>query len=199
MSTLASISTRHSQYSLTGTSKVSDEDVAKLVKDITVKVPSAFNSQPQRVVVLFGEGHKKVWDIVKDSLRKVVDDEEAFKQTSQKIDSFAAAHGTVLYFDDTTVTDGLVEKFPLYADNFPVWAQQSNGMLQFAVWTALSEAGLGASLQHYNPLINDAVRAAFELPEHWNLLAQMPFGDIVDPAGEAEHAPIDERVKVFGL
>lgn len=27
-------------------------------------------------------------------------------------------------------------------DNFPVWAEQANGMLQFAIWSLLAEQGL---------------------------------------------------------
>ena len=112
---------------------------------------------------------------------------------------FDAAHGTVLYFDDTTVTANLQEQFPSYAANFPVWAQQANGMLQFAVWSALAEAGIGANLQHYNQLIDDAVREAFGIPENWKLVAQMPFGEVTAPAGPREHMPLDEQVQVRGL
>ena len=129
----------------------------------------------------------------------VVSDDEAFRRTVEKIAGFDAAHGTVLYFDDTAVTDDLAARFPLYADNFPVWAEQSNGMLQLAVWTALSEAGLGANVQHYNPLIDQAVREEFALPQQWRLIAQMPFGDVVDPAGEKTVVPVEERVRVIGL
>lgn len=32
-----------------------------------------------------------------------------------------------------------------------------HGMAEYATWLALTEAGLGASLQHYNPLIDEAV------------------------------------------
>ena len=48
-------------------------------------------------------------------------------------------------------------QFPLYADNFPVWAEHSDAMHQYAVWTTLAAAGIGANLQHYNPLIDAAV------------------------------------------
>lgn len=37
-------------------------------------------------------------------------------------------------------------------------------MIQFAVWTALETEGLGASLQHYNPIIGAEVAKAFEIP-----------------------------------
>ena len=43
-------------------------------------VPSAFNSQTTRVVLLLGESHKKLWQIVKDALKKIVP-AEAFAKT----------------------------------------------------------------------------------------------------------------------
>lgn len=46
---------------------------------------------------------------------------------------------------------------------------QSKGMAEYATWLALTEAGLGASLQHYNPLIDEAVAAAFDIPNNWRL------------------------------
>ena len=43
-------------------------------------VPSAFNSQSTRVVLLLGESHKKLWQIVKDALKRIVP-AEAFVKT----------------------------------------------------------------------------------------------------------------------
>ncbi|WP_113860204.1 nitroreductase family protein [Bifidobacterium aemilianum] len=92
-----------------------------------------------------------------------------------------------------------MEQNPAYAENFPIWAQQANGMLQLSVWTALSEEGLGASIQHYNPLIDAEVRETFSIPESWQLLAEMPFGDIVSDTGNTERKAAADRVKVLGL
>ncbi|MFR0589337.1 nitroreductase family protein [Bifidobacterium apri] len=200
MSTFVStISARRSQYALSDTAALSDSEIVDLVRSVAGEVPSAFNAQPQRAVVLFGEDHHRLWAIVHDALRAVVKDDTAFAATEQKIAGFDAAHGTILYFDDATVTTNLQERFPSYAANFPVWAQQANGMLQFAVWSALAEAGIGANLQHYNPLIDDAVRDAFGIPADWKLIAQMPFGEVTAPAGEREHMPLDEQIQVRGL
>ena len=200
MSTFVSaISARRSQYALIDAAALSDSEIVDLIRSVAGEVPSAFNSQPQRAVVLFGEDHHRLWAIVHDALRAVVKDDTAFAATEQKIAGFDAAHGTILYFDDTTVTKNLQERFPSYAANFPVWAQQANGMLQFAVWSALAEAGIGANVQHYNPLIDDAVRDAFGIPADWKLIAQMPFGEVTAPAGEREHMPLDEQIQVRGL
>ena len=70
-------------------------------------------------------------------------------------------------------------------------------MLQFAVWTALEDEGLGASLQHYNPLIDDDVRAEWNLPASWRLLGQMPFGKPGGVPGPKDFLPIEDRVKVI--
>ena len=48
-------------------------------------------------------------------------------------------------------------------------------MHQFAIWTMLEDMGLGASLQHYNPLIDDEVRRTWNLPGDWMMIAQMPL------------------------
>ena len=89
------------------------------------------------------------------------------------------------------------QQFAAYAENFPIWAQQSNGMLQFAIWTALTNMGLGVNLQHYNPLIDDEVKQAFQVPDSWKLIAQMPFGAPIEPPKAIEKIAIEERVKVF--
>lgn len=188
---------RRSYYSITNQSPISDEEIEKLVDFAVTHVPSAFNSQSTRVVLLLGESHRTLWGIVKNALKKIVP-EEAFKNTEAKIDgSFACGHGTVLFFEDQLVVKGLQEAFPLYQDNFPGWSLQTSAMHQLVVWTLLEDAGLGASLQHYNPLIDDEVRREWHLPEHWHLIAEMPFGTPVGEPGGKEFQPLEERVKVF--
>ena len=191
------IETRRSIYAI-GKRKVVDErTVRKIVEFATKQVPSAFNSQSARVVVLFGSESDRFWTLVHDALKKIVPP-DAFPQTEAKLTSFAAGLGTILFFEEQKTVEDLQERFALYRDNFPVWSLQSNGMLEYAVWTLLAEAGLGASLQHYNPLIDDAVKKAWNLPASWKLLAEMPFGSVEAPAGDKEFLPIEERVKVFG-
>ena len=93
------------------------------------------------------------------------------------------------------VVKGLQEQFALYADNFPIWAEQSNGMAQFAVWTALADAGVGASLQHYNPLVDEVVRKHWGVHGNWQLRAQMPFGSNEAPFPEKTFIDDDIRFK----
>lgn len=99
-------------------------------------------------------------------------------------------------FYDENVVKALQEKFPLYAENFPIWANQANGMLQFSIWSALREVNIGANLQHYNPVIDEAVKKLFDLPENWKLIAQMPFGGIIEEAAPKDKEDVNERVMV---
>lgn len=155
-----------------------------------------YNCQNTKVVLLLGESHQKLWDIVMETLRSRVA-QEKFGRTEKKIQSFASGRGTVLYFNDDAVVNELIEKFPTYAQTFPQWAQHATGMLQFAIWTGLEDVGYGASIQHYNPIIDEEVKKTFSIPDSWQLTAQMPFGNpSADWPSEPPKVPIEERFLV---
>ena len=180
---------RRTHYGIGNNSPISDNEIHEIIKTAVTHVPSAFNSQSTRIVLLLGESHKK--------LRKIVP-AEAYKATEAKIDnSFEAGYGTVLFFEDTAVVEGLQKQFPSYKDNFPVWSQQTSAMHQLAIWTMLEDAGFGASLQHYNPLIDEAVAKQWHINPNWKLIAEMPFGTSTQEPGEKQFAPLEERILVF--
>ncbi len=191
------IKVRRSQYALGKALPQSREAVTALIQAAVKHSPSSFNSQSSRAVILFGDESLAFWGLVEDELRAIVP-ADAFAATKQKLDSFAAGAGTVLFYEDQDVVTGLQGRFPLYADNFPVWSEQASGMAQFAVWTALANAGIGASLQHYNPLPDAAVARRWNLPASWKLRAQMPFGSNEAPFGEKTFIDDAGRFRVFG-
>lgn len=194
---LEQIKTRRTIYALGNKLSLSQEHLSTLIKEAIKHCPSSFNSQSSRAVILFGEQHYKLWDITKSVLKAMVDP-EAFPKTEEKIDgSFRSGFGTVLFYEDTDVVRELQEKFPSYADNFPVWSEHSTGIAQFAVWTALAQEGVGASLQHYNPLIDEPVAREWDLPSSWKLRAQMPFGSIEAPAGDKSFIDDNQRFRIF--
>lgn len=188
---------RRSQYALGPVLPLPQGEVTALIEEAIRLAPSSFNSQSSRAVILYGDESRALWEIVKGELRKIVP-ADAFAATEAKIDGFAAGSGTVLFFEDQDVVKGLQEKFALYADHFPVWSEHSSGMAQLAVWTALASAGIGASLQHYNPLIDVPVAVRWNLPTPWRLRAQMPFGSNEKPFGEKTFIDDAGRFKVFG-
>ena len=90
------------------------------------------------------------------------------------------------------------DKFSHYANKFPVWAAQSDGMAQHITWTALEAEGLGANLQHYNPLIDASVQKTWDIPEDWELSAQLVFGTPAESPGEKQFIELSKRLKVYG-
>lgn len=190
------IQTRRTNYALGKNVTVPKENIVKTIEAVVHEVPSAFNMQSGRVVVAFGDKHDAVWRITHDTLAKIVPADK-FAPTEKKIQSFAGAYGTILYFEEMSVVEQMQQNFPLYADNFPIWAQQANGMLQFAIWTALADLGLGVNLQHYNPLIDDDVKQLFQVPASWKLIAQMPFGEALQAPAPINKLPAEERIRVF--
>ncbi|GEO68222.1 nitroreductase family protein [Levilactobacillus acidifarinae] len=188
---------RRSIYALGRNVTATPDDLTDLIKTNIKLAPTPFNNQTTRAVILFNQAHDRLWDIVHDALRKVVKDDDAFAKTAAKINGFKAAFGTVLFFTDTAVVKQFEGNFALYADNFRDWSEQAQGSAQYAVWTALAENGLGANLQHYNPLIDDQVRAAFDIPASWQLRAEMDFGSIEAPAGDKDFMADADRFKVF--
>ncbi|WP_440977195.1 nitroreductase family protein [Pseudoxanthomonas winnipegensis] len=189
--------TRRTQYALGKSLPVSREEITALIQDAVKHAPSSFNSQSSRVVILYGAQSNKFWDLVRQELKKIVP-ADAFDATEKKLASFAAGAGTILFYEDQDVIKGLQEQFALYADNFPVWSEQSSGMAQLAVWTALATVGVGASLQHYNPLPDAAAAAEWNLPASWKLRAQMPFGSHEAEIGGKDFIDDAQRFRVFG-
>lgn len=188
---------RRSVYALNKQLPVEQQEIVALVEHALLHTPSAFNSQSTRLVVLFGQEHEKLWQIAEDILREVVNDDEKFATTKNKIDGFKAGAGTILFFEDQAVVHGLQEQFEQFADKFPEWSQHTNAMHQYVVWTALASLNVGASLQHYNPLIDEQVKANWQIDSNWSLVAQMVFGGIEAPAGEKEFSDVKPRLKVF--
>ncbi len=190
------VKNRRSIYGIKKESVISDEKLEEVIKHAITYVPTAFNSQSGRVILLLDKEHDKFWDITLEQLRKIVP-EEAFKTTEDKINSFKNGYGTVLYFEDQDVVTGLQQKFPLYSDNFPVWSQQGSGMLQYIVWTALEAEGYGASLQHYNEIIEEAIKKELGISNSWKLIGQMPFGKPISEPDKKDFQPIEKRFKVI--
>ena len=191
------ITKRRTIYAIGKNVEQSPEYLTDLIQNAIKQSPSSFNSQSSRAVILFNGEHEKFWGFVADKLKSYAKDEESAAKTTAKMATFAAGTGTVLFFEDQNVVKGLQEQFPSYAENFPIWAEHSTAIAQFSTWTALHTEGLGASLQHYNPIVDEQVHAEWDIPENWKLRAQLVFGSVEGEARAKDFMPDQDRFKVF--
>lgn len=196
---IEAVAHRRSYYHLDSRAVVNDSLVVELMDELLMTMPSPFNVQSARMVLLLDKQHHELWSIVLDTLRRITPPER-FVKTQQKVErAFMLGHGTILFYEDEDALNRLRENFPAYADNVATWSEQSSGMLQFAMWTALEDMGYGASLQHYNPLIDKSVAERWLINPDWRLIAQMPFGAPLDsPAHRIATTPPHARRLVFG-
>ncbi|WP_025728216.1 nitroreductase family protein [Atopobacter phocae] len=192
---LEAIKNRRSIYALGRNVNLSESEIESIIKEAVKQSPTAFNAQSPRVLILFGEAHDKLWEMTEEALKPLMP-AEAFPSTQEKLAGFKAGFGTALFFTHTDTVKGLQEQFALYAENFPIWAEQSNGIATANAWTALTEAGLGANLQHYNPVIDEAVASEWNVPSNWKLRSQLVFGSKEAEAGEKEFLSDEDRFMV---
>ncbi len=190
------VKNRRSIYALGKNIPVLETEIMAAIERMTREVPSPFNMQSARVVVAMKEHHENIWDITESAMKKIVPEDE-FETAKKKLDGFAAGYGTILFFEESDTIYEMQKKYPAYADNFPIWAAQANGMLQFAIWTELENMGLGVNIQHYNMLIEEDVRKIFNLSGTWDLVAQMVFGEKLEDPRPIEKISTGERVQVF--
>lgn len=197
MNYLDLIRKRRSVYALSDTMQMPRLEFVALIRDIFEESPSAFNMQNARGLILFGEEHARLWRIVMDALQAKVTKDQ-FDAMQSKLQLFAQGASTIMFFNDTVAVSTMKETYPSYAVHFDSWADQSLGIVQGNVWNALAERGIGANLQHYNPLIDKAVQAQWNVPPYWTLVSQMVCGAIDEAPGPIEKISGKERVLVYG-
>ncbi|EHK49398.1 hypothetical protein TRIATDRAFT_50540 [Trichoderma atroviride IMI 206040] len=193
---------RRSIRALDSKTTVPEETLIKLAESALLTTPSAFNSQSTRLTILIGEDHQKLWSITADALLAKIGQDRWNGGTKDRIAGYSDAYGTILFWDDLSCIKRMGENAPdIYKDKTDEWAQQSNGMHQYYMWVGLEALGMGANLQHYNPLIDDEVKKAWNIPSNWALTAQMVFGvakegTISEP--RQQKLPLEQRLLVFG-
>jgi hypothetical protein len=85
---------RRSYYQLNKEAPISDKQITEIVEKAILHVPSSFNSQSSRLVVLLNKDHDTFWDFVLEVLKPLTP-EENFPKTEQKVKGFQGAYGTV--------------------------------------------------------------------------------------------------------
>lgn len=189
------IKKRRSIRKLKKSNAVSMEVIEEILRT-AMYVPSAFNMQSYRIIALEGRDHDDLWNIVEEMLIDKMGKEKYIERgTGNKIQGFRGGNGTLLVFEDEKVLDEKREKFKSYREQVPSWSYQGSGIFQYAIWLQLVEAGLSASLQHYNPMIDERVKKRFKVDESWSLISQIPYGLKDEELEPREFVPFEQIVR----
>lgn len=105
---LEAVAKRRTYYPLEKKSPISDARIQEIIKEAILHVPSSFNSQSTRVVLLVKSEHEKLWDIAIEVLKGVVP-ADAFASTEQKLNMFKGAYASVRSISQTMTTGRLIE------------------------------------------------------------------------------------------
>ena len=218
VSFLDAIKIRRSTLALGKESTISDDRIVMIVNHAIKHAPSPFNVSSCRAVVLLAAEHDKLWDIGLEACQKNLPP-PVFEQYKPKLQAYHDAYGTVshykpeisnqqlimflqvLFFEDTKALESLSPALQALVAQYPEWAEHSNAMNQFITWTALCVEGLGCNLQHVQQHITPGVRATWNVPETWNLRAQLVFGKPTGPprgGHDKKFVSLEERIMAFG-
>ena len=108
MSMMDALQQRRTYYNINKELPVSIEEVRSLVDRLTELVPDAFNMKSSRIVTVSGSRQDALWDAIYDVFEG--------KVAREKIDSFRAGAGTILYFYDRSIVAAMQEQpFQRYA------------------------------------------------------------------------------------
>ena len=91
--------------------EITIKDIQSVVQTIIKETPTAFNSQPNRAIILTGEAHRKVWGQVADA----IESPDGKRRPASARDE---AFGSVIFFTDDKVTEKLKADFPAYAVSY---------------------------------------------------------------------------------
>ena len=171
---------RRTQYMIGGEANHSIEEIAAELARVVTASPSAFNSQTTRLVIVSEAANQKVWEII-DGTQKEILDEGMYNYFKGVFETAKNAVGTVLFFE--------------------LYKEQNAAMAEYAALLRLAELGYGANLQHFNigfqQGFDRSIKEALDLPDHWELNAQMPFGPVIEPAQDLEKLNHEEQVRII--
>ncbi|OCF35502.1 hypothetical protein I316_02554 [Kwoniella heveanensis BCC8398] len=189
MSLLSVVEARRSCYVIDNKCPHEQQQIITLVEKCLLHTPSMFNMQSTRIVVLFGDHHRKLWAMVAESLGLEILQKrpnvayQHFETVEAKISTLRKGYGTVLFFEDNEAIEETACQYPAYSPRLPTWSSQSSAIAQYAVWLAFTELSprIGTTLQHYSPDRGEMERL-WAIPQTWEMTGQMPFGNIeADP------------------
>ncbi|MDO5457376.1 MAG: nitroreductase family protein [Atopococcus tabaci] len=188
---------RRSTYVIGKNTDLSKEEITEALREAAKNVPSSFNSQTTRLILVFDDANERVWKEIHDVQKDVLDG-AVWERMSGVIQGAGQGVGTILFFEDR---DAVKENIPAAESQQNLYKQHNDAFQQYSAWLALTELGLGGTLQHFNigyeQGFDKVFRELLNLPESYEMVAQMPFGSIEQEYEAKDYIDSDLEVQVF--
>lgn len=188
---------RRSTYVIGKNTDISKEQITEALRESAKNVPTAFNSQTSRLVLVFDEANERVWKEIYD-VQKDVLDEATWGMMGPVIEGAGQGVGTILFFEDR---DAVKENIPANESRQNLYKYNNDANHQYSAWLTLAELGLGGTLQHFNigyeEGFDKVIRDLLGLPESYEMVAQMPFGSIEQEYEAKDYIDSNLEVQVF--
>src|SRR6187402_2160574 len=88
---------RRTNFALRADAAICNRRIEEVVTVALRHVPSPFNTQTSRIILLLGRDHKKLWDITMEVILPRLEGSQ-LEASKLKLDNFKRAHGTVSAF-----------------------------------------------------------------------------------------------------
>ena len=153
-------------------------------------MPSSFDAQPWRVVVLH-ERNAEFWDLVTTTIDERLEGDRRDRYLA-RVAGMRDGGMTLLIFEDLALS---APRDKLTNEEARDHASQAIGMLQFTLWLSLTAHGLATSPQHWHEFLEDVVLSFAGLPDDgFRLVAVMPVGRAAERPGP--RAELTSRVSL---
>jgi predicted oxidoreductase (fatty acid repression mutant protein) len=153
--------------------------------------PASYNLPPWRVVLVH-ERREELWAEIERGFREHLSGERLARYLD-RLEGFRGGVAVALVFVDQRVERTLREEKGLAPPVAQSFVLQAMGMVQLALWLALTAEGLVASLQHWDEFIGSCMARFAGLPEaDVRLVATMPFGYAAEEPRAIERATAEQ-------
>ncbi len=170
--------------------EIPDETIERIL-EIARWTPSSYNSQPWHIVVV-RERLAELWDAIEAAGRQARAGRPV-EHFINRLNGYRGAGAVFFVFLDRAVVEEQV-RTTSYASAQRVegWALEALGMLQFAIWLAAVDAGLAASLHHFDSE-EEAICRFLEIPyPRFRLMGTMPVGLPAHEVAPPGRRPLEE-------
>ncbi len=194
---LTSLAKRRSVYQFENRLNHQPEELASTIGQAVMAAPSAFNSQTSRIVLMTGSKNHKVWELIRQAQEPLIDEGSGGDFYRMVFDTGQNAAASLIFFEDQAAVEANI---PANPERQVIYKEKNSAITQYTAWVVLADLGYGACLQHFNigakEGYDQSIKDLLQVPDSWELNAQMPFGLLKDLPEAKEKLPIDQIIQI---